>query len=141
MTVLLFYFPVLEHDCCITLLYYREVFVFHIHPMPHVAVGRRLSEAVQNALHVTVVRVESLVYTQHLFVVVVPVFLVEHAQHHVQAVVYLAMKTRYLHDNALVGQALHKGVWQPMRHHIVVIVACLMVDIQHRLLNVAHLVA
>ena len=72
-----------------------------------------------------------------------PVFhrLVEHAQHTLKTVVHLTAQQRYLHDDAVVYQAVYKRVGQAFDHLRTVVVERLVTDIEHRLLDVAHTVA
>ena len=51
------------------------------------------------------------------------------------------MQTRNLHNDAVVRKTFNKRVGQSFGHNIVVVVARLMAHIEHRLLDVAHLVA
>ena len=82
-----------------------------------------------------------LIYSQHVLVVRLLACLVENAQHLVQPVVDLSMETRNLNDNARMCQAFHKGVRQALHHFVAIIVACLVVYVEHRFLNVPDLVA
>ena len=75
-----------------------------------------------------------------MFVIPVLVCLVEYTQHHVQSVIYLSVQSGNLYDDAIVGQTLHEWVWQSFRHHFLIVVAGHVVDIQHRLLDIAYFV-
>ena len=72
-----------------------------------------------------------------------PVFhrLVEHAQHTFKTVVHLTAQQRYLHDDAVVYQAVDKRVRQALDNLRTVVVERLVADIEHRHLNVAHTMA
>ena len=92
----------------------------------------------EDVLHLSVPIVCRLVYVQHLSVAAVLVGLVEDAQHLYEAVVYPAMQERYLHDYAVVHQALHEWVRHPLCHLHAIVVVGLVPDVQHRLLDVSH---
>ena len=77
----------------------------------------------------------------HLLVLPVLTALVEDAEHLVQAVVDLSVQTGNLHDDTVVCQAVDKGIGQPPRNNVVVIVVGVAAHIEHRLLDVAHLMA
>ena len=74
-------------------------------------------------------------------VVAYRVCLVEDAQHLVEAVVNFPVQARNLHDDAVVRQALHKGVVDTLLHQIVIVVVHLVVHIDHGCVNVPHGVA
>ena len=109
--------------------------------MAHVGIGSSHRQPVEDTLHLAVVAVETVVETQQMLVRLVPVRLVEDAQHLVQAVVYLSVQTWYLHDDAVVRQAVDERVRQSFGDHLAVVVIRLVVHVDHRLLDVAHLVA
>ena len=94
----------------------------------------------QDALHVGITAIDAVIQLQDTIVVSIATCLVEDAQHHVKTVVDLAMKTRNLNNNAVVRQAIDERVGQTFRHHMIVVVVRLVIDIQHRLLHITHLV-
>ena len=51
------------------------------------------------------------------------------------------MQTGYLHDDAVVGETVDKGVGEPFLHLFAIIVIRTVVHIKHRLFYLAHLVA
>ena len=108
--------------------------------MTHVGIGGGGSQTVQDALHLSIVSVYLLIQAQHMLVAMLLTCLVEDAQHLVEAVIDLTMQTRYLHDDARVCQTVNKRIGQTLYHLIPVVVVSLMVDIEHRLFDVPHLV-
>ena len=67
-------------------------------------------------------------------------FLVKYAQHLCQSVVHQSVQKRYLHNDAVVGKALHKRVGHSFGHLIAIIVIRLVTHIKHRLLNFSNTV-
>ena len=94
-------------------------------------------------LHLCIVTIYVVIETQQTGIVRILVRLVENAQHHVQAVltVQMTVQTGDLHDDAVVGEAVYKSIGQSFRHDVVVVVEMLLVDVKHRHLNVANLMA
>ena len=94
-------------------------------------------------LHLCIVTIYLIVNTQQTGIVHVLVCLVEDAQHHVQAVlaVEMSVQTGNLYDDAIVCEAVDKRIGKPLRDYVVVVVERLVVDIKHRLLDVANLMA
>ena len=90
-------------------------------------------------LHIIITSVESLIDVEHLLTVLILKRLVKDAQHLVKSVVYLTMQTRYLHDDAVVGQAVDEGIRNSFRHQTAIVVVTLMVYIEHGFLDIAHL--
>ena len=90
--------------------------------MTQIGIGNSHRQPMKDKLHVLVIRVCPLVKLQHMLVVLILVRLVENAQHLVEPVVYLSMQAGYLHNDAVVCQALHKGIGQPFRHKVAVVV-------------------
>ena len=109
--------------------------------MTHVGIRGCHGEAVQDALHFGIILIHGIVDCQQAAVVLVTVRLVEDAQHHVKAVVDVSVQTWYLDDDAVVVQAFHEWVRQSLGDDVAVVVARLMIDIQHRFFDAAHLVA
>ena len=64
--------------------------------------------------------------------------LVETEQDLFQIGVDTTVKQRYLHDNAVVGEARHKRVLHAAYHFVAVIVIRLVADIKHRLIDLAN---
>ena len=118
-----------------------EVLVLHIHPMAHVSIGSSHRQPVQDVLHISIAAVCAIVDAEDMVVTLVLVRLVEDTQHHVQAIVDPAMQTGYLHNDAVVRQTVDEGIRKACRHHVAVVVERLVVHVEHRFLDVAHLVA
>ena len=64
--------------------------------------------------------------------------LVEHAQHFLQPIVHLTMEKRYLHDNAVMDEALHEWVGNAIGHYIAIIIVSFMIDIEHWHIDVTN---
>ena len=138
--VILCYNLVFQHNIGVALLYDGVVLVLHVHTEPHLCICRGRNEAVYDVHHVIVVAVGTFIDGEHLLCLRCDTRLVEDAQHLVEAVVHLATETRNLHDDAIVREAVHKGVGKTFCHYLVIVVVCLVIDIQDRLFDVAHLV-
>ena len=130
---------IFQHDFGVAFLNDREIFIFHVHPMSHVGISGRHRQSVEDAGHISIVIVCRLIKSEHVAVVLIHPRLVEDAQHSVKSVVDLAVKAGYLNDDALMREALYKGIGQPLCHHVAVVTANLLVHINDRLLDVAHL--
>ena len=89
--------------------------------------------------HVGIVGIKAFVYVQHLFVRTVHLRLVEDAQHLLHAVVDLTAQTGYLHDDAVMRQTVDERIRQTLRHDVVIIVVGATANVEHRLLDVTHL--
>ena len=76
-----------------------------------------------------------------MLVLLVGLALVEHGEHLVEAVVDLAVQTGYLYDDAVVRQTAYERVGQTARHYVAVVVFRIVLHVEHRLLDVAYLVA
>ena len=131
---------VLHQDIGVALFNDGVVFVLHVHVLARVGIAGRHQQAVQYGAHVVVVAVGAVVVVQEVLAVWRVKRLVEDAQHLVEAVVYLPVQTRYLHDDAVMGQALDERVGQALGHRVAVIVVGIVAHIEHRLLYVTHLV-
>ncbi len=94
----------------------------------------------EDVSHLTVTVILTVVYVQDLPVVPVLAGLVKDSQNLHKAVVDVPVQQGYLHDNAVVHQAVHKRVGNASRHQPVLIVIGLVQDIQDRLLDVTHTV-
>ena len=90
-------------------------------------------------LHVGVAAVERIIEIEHLLVVAVLTRLVENAQNLVQSSVDLTVKTRYLYDDAVVRQAVNKGIRKPLRHKITIVVERIVTHVENWLLDVTNL--
>ena len=100
--------------------------------MTHVRIGGCHRETVQDAFHVGILGIDGVIYLQQALVVLVRKRLVKDAQHCVQTVpdmqttgrraVDEAVKPRDLNDNAVMGQAVDKRVWQSLRHDVIIVV-------------------
>ena len=89
-------------------------------------------------LHVGVCRVEgTLVETQVVLTLAADTRLVEDAQHLVETVVDTSVETRYLHEDAVVVEAVDEPVGYSLGDGFVVIVERLVADIHHRLVYLA----
>ena len=110
--------------------------------MPHVAAGGCFEQSPQNVLHVGVgLVVAAVVNEQRVLVVLVGQRLVEDREHLVESVVDLPVQPRHLYDDAVVGEAADKRVGHAPGHDVAVIVARLVHDVEHGLLDVAYGVA
>ena len=127
------------HYGSIAVLYCGEVLVLNIHVLTQLGVRGGGKQATQNIHHVCVVLIIVLVDVEHLSIALVLMGLVEHAKHLFKAVVHPAMKTGYLHYDAVVNQTLDKGVGDAFGYLIAIIVVRLMYGINDRLFYVAHL--
>ena len=92
-----------------------------------------------DAQQLGIVLIGRLVETQHLLVVALLMGLVEYTQHTIQSVARPHTETGYLNNDAIVRQTIYKRIGQSLCHHTTVIVVRLAAHIQHRLLDVAHL--
>ena len=91
--------------------------------------------------HVAIVGIERLVQTDHAGIAFFLLRLVEDTQHTVQPVVDAAMKAGNLHNDAVVGQALHKRIGHALRHLMAFVVVGLVLHIEDRLRDIAHQMA
>ena len=107
--------------------------------MTHLRVCCGSSQAMNDTQHVGIVLIGGLVKTQCLLAAALLVTLVEDAQHTVKPIARTNAKTGYLDDDAVVSQTVNKRIGQSLRHHTSIIVVRLAAHIQHRLLDVAHL--
>ena len=92
-----------------------------------------------DAQHFVIVSIGRLVDIQYLLVMLILIRLVKDAQYLVKTVVYLAVKTRYLDDDAVMGKAVDKRIGKTLCHHFVVIVVRMAAHIEDGLLDVTHL--
>ena len=65
--------------------------------------------------------------------------LVKDAQYLFKTIVDLAMQTGYLHKNAVMSQTVNERIGKPLGNQVVIIVVGMTTDIEHRFLNVTHL--
>ena len=94
----------------------------------------------QNGLHVLVVDEGAVVNLPEVLVAAPIAALIEHAQNLLEPVVHLAAQTWYLYDDAVVRQTVDKSVGQATGHQVLVVVVGLVLYVDDRLLDVAHLV-
>ena len=87
--------------------------------------------------HVGIILIFVLVNIENLLVFRIFPRLVEYAEHLLKTVVHTAFQSRYLHDYAVVGETLNERVFLALLYHLAVVVEHVVVDINHRLLNVA----
>ena len=133
-------FFIFDTDFGVALFDNRKVLIFHIHVLAHFGIAGSLSQTAHNMIHLTIILKARVVDTQHMRIHGIDSALVENTEHLVETVVDLAMQTRYLHDDAIVCQAVDKRIGQTMRDHITFVVARLVVHVEHRLFDIAHLV-
>lgn len=76
-----------------------------------------------------------------MWVIGIRLCLVEHAEHPLQPVVNLTVKKRYLNNNAVMHKTVNKRVGNALGNHVAIIVVRIMVDIDHRLLNLTDAVS
>ena len=93
-------------------------------------------------MHLAVGGVEGTIVKMKIVLVVnADAALVKDAKNLVKTIVNDAVQTRYLHNDAVVVQALHKTVGYALHHGLVLIVEHLMAHIDDRVFYVAHRVA
>ena len=130
------------HDFHVAVLDLGENLVFQVHAATELLVGGSSRQAQQNALQLSVVGiVETLVDAQQLGIALVLMRLVEDAQHPIQPCVHLSAQQGYLYDDALVRQTLDKGIRHALGHQPALVVAHVVLHVEHRLADVAHAVA
>ena len=122
-----------------------------VHVLTHLCVTGRHCKPLDDVLHVGVISVLAVIYVQNLTILPFLVALVKYAQHLVQAAFGMLphiagrceppAKKGYLHDDAVVGQAVHKRVGQALGNQMAVVVVGLVPDVQHWLVYVANPVA
>ena len=96
----------------------------------------------ENRLHVIIgIGVGCIVESQTVLVRLADTALVEDAEHLLKPVVHLTAKPGYLHDNAVVVQAVDEPVGNAPHDRFVVVVVHLLADIYHGVLNLAHTVS
>ena len=95
----------------------------------------------EDVAHVAIVGIERLVQTDHAGIAFFLLRLVEDTQHTVQPVVDAAMEAGNLHNDAVVGQALHKRIGHALRHLMAFVVVGLVLHIEDRLRDIAHQMA
>ena len=96
----------------------------------------------EDGLHVAIGTVERLFVKRKIVLAVVAhASLVEDAQNLIQTVVNLAVKARYLNDDAVVVQTVDELVGNAAGYRLVLVVESMMADIDHRLLYLAYCMA
>ena len=96
----------------------------------------------ENGLHVIIGIGEScVVESQTVLVRLADTTLVKDAEHLLKPVAHLTMKTGYLHDNAVVVQAVDEPVGNAPHDRLVIVVIHLLADIYHGIFNLAHAVS
>ena len=93
----------------------------------------------QDVFHIRIVTISHIIYLQKPVVIGVSPCLVKYAEYHVEPVVDLAMQPGNLDYDAVVGQAVHKGIRQTFGHQIAIIVERLVIHINDRLLYITDL--
>ena len=94
----------------------------------------------QHIQHLIVISIFVFVYGEHLLRITLNLRLVEHAEHPLKSVVHIATQSRNLHNNAVVGKTLHKGLLIALGYGIAVIVVNVMIDVHDWIFDIAHLV-
>ena len=122
-------------------LYDRHEFCLDVDAAAHLAACGSLGEPCDDALHLDVVRILRVVNFQDAEVFAVFLRLVENAQQPLQPVMDVSMQQGNLNDDTAVRQALHKGVRHAFGHGLVIVVHGMVVDVEDRLLDVAHTMA
>ena len=125
------------HYCRVTVLYRLVIFVLHVHVLTHLGVGGSGCKTMEHIHHVGIILIFVLVNIENLLVFRIFPRLVENAEHLLKAVVHTAFQPRYLHNYAVVGETLNERVFLALLYHLAVVVEHVVVDINHRLLNVA----
>ena len=119
----------------------RVILVLDIHLMAHLAVCRCSQQPMYDVEHLVIIGIQTLVDVEGLLAVSFKVRLVEDAQHFLQSVVDLTVKTGNLDDDAVVGQAVDEWMGQALGYEIVIVVVGMTTYIKHRFLDVADLMA
>ena len=127
------------HYGCIAIFDCGEVLVLNIHVLTQLGVRGGGKQTTQNIHHVCVVLIIILVDVEHLAIALVLMGLVEHTKYLFKAVVHPAMKTWYLHYDAVVNQTFYKWIGNAFGYLIAILVVRLMYGINDRLFYVAHL--
>ena len=76
-----------------------------------------------------------------MLVVTILIGLIENTQYFIKPVVDLPMQTGNLHNDAVVGQTFNECVGHTLGDKLLIIVVCLMADIDDGLLNVTKAMA
>ena len=126
------------HYCRVTVFYRLVIFVLHVHVLTHFGVGGSGSKTMEHIHHVGIILIFVLVDVENLFVLRIFPRLVEYAEHFFKAVVHAPLQSRYLHYYTVVCKALHKRLLLSVLDHLSVVVVYIVVDVYHRLLDVAH---
>ena len=95
----------------------------------------------EDEAQVVVLAVVCLVDVEQVVTLTVHACLVEDVQDALHVVAHAAVQQWYLHDNAAVREAVHKGVGQTPRHRLALIVLRTGGDVEHRLLYPSYGVA
>ena len=95
----------------------------------------------KDGLHVVVVDIQAVIEMQEVFITSVGLCLVEHAQHLVKPVVDLPVQTRYLYDDAVVGQTVDKGIGESFGHPTLIVVVGFVMYVDDGFFYIAHLMA
>ena len=94
----------------------------------------------ENRLHISIcIVVGGIVKAQVVLVVCVHESLVENAEDLVETVVHFAVQQRYLHDDAVVVQTIHKFVRYAPHHGLVLVIVYLVTYVYYRVFYLAYL--
>ena len=112
--VLFLYAFVTLHNGSVPIFDGKKILILHIHILSKFGISRGSKEAVYYVHHLLIAGILSFVYVHDLSVMPVFACLVEHTENLLKSVVYVAVKTWYLHYDTVVNKAVHKRVWQPL---------------------------
>ena len=110
----------LLHYLRVKVFYRREIFVLHIHVLPHHRVCCSSSKAVQDIHHVSIILIAGLVYSEQLCLVGIHVRLVKHTEYFLQMIVYSPPQQRNLYDDAVVHETVYKRIRYSLCHDIAI---------------------
>ena len=119
------------HEGGVAILYRLEKLVLHVHVLTKLRVRRGLEQSTEDILHVSITLIIGIVKLYHLPIILLLVGLVKHAEHLEQSVVNLPVQEGDLYDDAVMDEAVDKGVGKTMRHLMAVVIIRLVIDIKH----------
>ena len=85
--------------------------------------------------------IEAVVEVKHMLILGIDMRLIEDAQDFVQTIANLPVKAGYLHNDAVVSQTVDKGIRYALGDELLIVVVCLMADIDDRLLYITDTMA
>ncbi len=88
--------------------------------------------------HLDIILKGIIIKIKYLLIVFVLMWLVEYAEHLIQTIVYSASEKRNLYDDAIMHKTIDEWVRNTLGHLNAIIVVWLVINIKHRLLNIAN---